>query len=154
MPDDPHRHQDDARKMSDDATLSVGDVARVSGVSIRSLHHYDDVGLLRPTDRSDAGYRLYSRRDLDRLQEILVHRALGLSLTQISQILDQPEHDRIATLRATREELRVEAERISRVTTAIDAAIAAEEHGRVVTLEEMFGGFDPTTLDRAIGDVE
>ena len=146
MQDDAHHGEDDVRPLRHDATLSVGDVARVSGVSIRSLHHYDDIGLLRPTARSDAGYRLYSRHDLDRLHEILVHRALGLSLTQICQILDQPEHDRIATLRSTRVELCNEAERISRVTAAIDAAIAAEEEGHVLTLEDMFGGFDPATL--------
>ena len=130
----------------EDATWTVGEFARASGVSVRSLHHYDEVGLLRPASRSEAGYRLYSRRDLLRLQEILVHRALGMSLAQIGAILDDPRHDRVAALYATRETLAREARRVERVLTAIDAAIKAEEEGHVLPVEEMFGEFDVASL--------
>ena len=65
------------------AGYSVGRVADLSGVTIRTLHHYDEVGLLSPGGRSDAGYRLYDEADLERLQRILFYRELGFALKEI-----------------------------------------------------------------------
>ena len=70
---------------------TVGELSRLAGVTVRTLHHYDEIGLLRPSGRSDAGYRLYSYEDLARLQEILVWRQLGFSLPEIQQLLDDPD---------------------------------------------------------------
>ena len=81
---------------------SVGEVARLAGVSVRTLHHYDEVGLLRPSDRSAAGYRVYSDDDLARLQHILGYRELGLGLDAIAAILDDPELDPVEHLRHRR----------------------------------------------------
>lgn len=67
--------------------LTVGDVARLVGVSVRALHHWDAVGLLTPSDRTASGYRLYTGIDIDRLHRILVYRELGFSLEKIGQIL-------------------------------------------------------------------
>ena len=74
---------------------TVSEVSELANVTVRTLHHYDEIGLLSPAARSDAGYRLYSRADLERLQEILVWRQLGFSLTEIRRLLDDPGHDRL-----------------------------------------------------------
>lgn len=77
----------------------VGEVASLTGVSVRTLHHYDRVGLLRPTGRSASDYRLYADEDLLRLQQILTLRVLGFPLKQIGELLDRPEFDLVASLR-------------------------------------------------------
>ena len=73
---------------------TVKEVSRITGVSIRTLHHYDAIGLLRPTAVTEAGYRLYDEKALERLYMILVFRELGLSLKEIGSILDGPDYDR------------------------------------------------------------
>src|SRR5262249_54573844 len=80
--------------MKPDALYRIQQVARLTGVSVRALHHYDDIGLLRPAERSAAGYRLYSQEDMFRLQQILIGRELGLSLEAIRRSLDDPKFDR------------------------------------------------------------
>ncbi|KJH80567.1 MerR family transcriptional regulator [Stutzerimonas stutzeri] len=69
--------------------LKVGELARRCGLTVRTLHHYDDIGLLRPSARSDAGYRLYNRDDVARLQQIQALRSLGVSLAEVGAILDR-----------------------------------------------------------------
>ncbi len=121
---------------------TVGEVSELAGVSVRTLHHYDEVGLLSPSGRSDAGYRQYSHEDLERLQEILVWKHLGLSLAQIRAVLDEGAHDRMGTLRHQRELVAREVERLGGVARALDRAIAAEERGIRLKEETMFEGFD------------
>lgn len=75
-------------------SYSVGKVARLAGVTIRTLHHYGEIGLLTPSDRTSAGYRQYSDADLDRLSRILFYRELGFSLDDIATMLDDPSVDR------------------------------------------------------------
>ncbi len=72
---------------------SIGKVADLSGVTIRTLHHYDEIGLLSPSGRSEAGYRIYEAQDLERLQRILFYRELGFTLEGISTIVDDPQTD-------------------------------------------------------------
>jgi DNA-binding transcriptional MerR regulator len=76
-----------------DPEWTVGELARLAGVSVRTLHHYDDVELLRPTGRSPAGYRLYDTADRQRLQQILFYRELGFGLEEIRHILAEPDRD-------------------------------------------------------------
>ncbi len=77
----------------------AGEFAELTGVSIRTLHHYDRLGLLRPSSRSEAGYRYYAATDLLRLQQILTLRYLGFSLASIGEILDRPTFDLEASIR-------------------------------------------------------
>lgn len=121
---------------------TVGEVSELAGVSVRALHHYDQVGLLSPSGRSDAGYRLYSHEDLARLQEILVWKHLGLSLAQIQVVLDEGPRDRVSVLRHQRELVGREVERLAAIAGALDGAIAAEERGIRPREETMFEGFD------------
>src|SRR5690242_1096266 len=88
----------------------VKEVASLSGVSVRALHHYDELGLLVPRERTDAGYRLYDDQDLLRLQQILIGRELGLSLEAIRRSLDEPGFDRKGALLSQRAELEKRAE--------------------------------------------
>ena len=71
--------------------LTVGQVAERFDVTVRTLHHYDEIGLLVPSDRSAAGYRLYTEDDLVRLQHVVVYRRLGFALEEVALLLEQPE---------------------------------------------------------------
>jgi DNA-binding transcriptional MerR regulator len=77
---------------------SVKQVAKMSGVSVRSLHLYDEIGLLKPAQRSDAGYRFYGETELLRLQQILFFKELGFPLAQVKQVLEQPEFELLKAL--------------------------------------------------------
>ena len=77
---------------------TVHEVSELTGVSVRALHHYDKIGLLRPSDRTEAGYRLYDDEDLARLQQILLFRELEFSLKDIRKIVDAPDFDRSRAL--------------------------------------------------------
>ena len=126
-------------------TYQVKEAAELSGLTIRTLHHYDSIGLLEPSMRSAAGYRLYSDDDLLRLQQILIGRELGLSLEAIRSSLDDPGFDRGQALRAQRAELAVRAERATAMIRAIDAALTAIEEAEMtkVDMKKIFDGFDP-----------
>jgi DNA-binding transcriptional MerR regulator len=70
--------------------LKVSELARRTGLTVRTLHHYDEIGLLKPSLRTEAGYRLYTAADVARLQQVLSLRQLGLSLEEVRDCLDQP----------------------------------------------------------------
>jgi len=125
---------------------TVGKVARLSGVTIRTLHHYDEIGLLSPGGRSDAGYRLYEDSDLERLRTILLYRELGFDLTQISTIIDDPHTDTLGHLRRQRGLLTERIGRLSAMVDAIDYEMEARTMDIRLTLEErfeVFGEFRP-----------
>src|SRR5918995_4344338 len=85
--------------MDEPSTLTVGRVARLAGVTVRTLHHYDEIGLLSPGNRSAAGYRRYDEADLDRLQRILFYRELGFGLDDIRTVMTHGSADASAHLR-------------------------------------------------------
>lgn len=126
---------------------TVGEVAELSGVTVRTLHHYDELGLLSPSGRSEAGYRQYSYDDLARLREILTWRALGFGLTEIAALLDDPGRDRLAALERQRELVGREIERLGALAAAVDAAIAAHVNGTRMEETTMFEGFDPSEYE-------
>ena len=121
---------------------TVGEVATLAGVSVRTLHHYDELGLVVPTARSDAGYRLYDRADLERLQEVLALRALGVPLPEVKALLDDPTHDRIQVLRDQAKRLRDERDRLADLLDAVEDAIAAHDRGEPQQESTMFDGHD------------
>jgi DNA-binding transcriptional MerR regulator len=126
---------------------TVGEVAALAGVTVRTLHHYDELGLLSPSGRSEAGYRLYSYDDLTRLREVLTWRTLGFSLTEIAALLDDPGHDRLAALQRQRELIERELDRLGALAGAVDAAIAAHRNGTELEVTTMFDGFDPSEYE-------
>ena len=124
----------------------VGRVAALSGVTIRTLHHYDEVGLLSPSGRSEAGYRLYEDSDLERLQRILFYKELGFTLKEIQAIVDDPRTDNVGHLGRQRRLLTERIERLSAMVDAIDYEMEARKMDIKLTPEErfeVFGDFRP-----------
>jgi DNA-binding transcriptional MerR regulator len=125
---------------------TVGKVADLAGVTVRTLHHYDEIGLLSPSERSSTGYRRYDDRDLERLQQILYYRELGFSLEEIATILDDPKSDSVAHLRRQHELLTERIKRMQDMVNAIEFAMEAQKMGISLTPEErfeVFGDFNP-----------
>ena len=136
--------------MTRSRTYLVKDVAQLAGVSVRTLHHYDSIGLLVPGARTAAGYRVYIDSDLLRLQQILIGRELGLSLEEIRRSLDDPCFDRKATLLDQRERLGDRARQAEAMIRAIDVALAALDGSRKkgeMNMEDLFEGFNPSQYD-------
>jgi DNA-binding transcriptional MerR regulator len=133
-------------------THRVKDVAELSGLTIRALHHYDALGLLVPSARSARGYRLYSDDDLLRLQQILIGRELGLSLEAIRRSLDDPGFDRRRALLEQRAGLVAREERAAAMIRAIDVALGAIEENDMskVDFKKVFDGFDPKPYDEEV----
>jgi MerR family transcriptional regulator, thiopeptide resistance regulator len=131
-------------------SLTVSQVARLAGVSVRTLHHYDEIGLLRPSGRSEAGYRLYESVDLQRLQQVLFFKELGFPLEEITRIVGDPGFDLRAALLMQRQLLTERADRVHALLRAVDAALESLEKGTTMTKEEMFevfGDFDPSKYE-------
>lgn len=121
--------------------MTVKQVSERTGVSVRTLHHYDAIGLLRPTQTTASGYRLYDEAALERLQSILLFRELEFPLKEIAAILDSPSFDRRRALRQQIELLRLKREHIERL---IRLACEIETEG-MSTLD--FSAFDTSKLD-------
>ena len=125
---------------------TVGQVAKAARVTVRTLHHYDEIGLLSPSGRSPAGYRRYDDADLDRLQLIRYYRELGFPLDEIAVILDDPEADPAAHLRRQHELLSGRIGKLQEMVAAIELAMEAKRMNIRLTPEErfeVFGDFDP-----------
>ncbi|MEV7402767.1 MerR family transcriptional regulator [Streptomyces sp. NPDC091267] len=125
---------------------SVGQVAGFAGVTVRTLHHYDGIGLLSPGGRSHAGHRRYQDADLDRLQQILFYRELGFPLDEIAALLDDPDADPQARLRRRHALLSHRIAELQRMAAAVETAMEARRMGIDLTPEEkfeVFGGKDP-----------
>lgn len=119
----------------------------MSGVTVRTLHHYDRVGLLVPTGRTTSGYRLYSDADLTRLHHIRTYQALGFSLVEIAEVLDADTPDALAHLSAQRELVGERIDALVRMRRVIDEMMEARMNDVRLTPEEIFevfGDEDPT----------
>lgn len=120
---------------------TVRQVSQLTGVSIRALHHYDAIGLLKPTQVTDAGYRLYSDAEIERLYMILVFRELGLSLKEIRSILNAPDYDRNRVLE---QQIQIMQERAEKLKNRISLAKCM----LVMGVKDMdFNGFDSKKMD-------
>ena len=122
---------------------TVKQVAAWSGVSVRTLHHYDEIGLLRPARVGPNGYRYYGREELLRLQQILFHRELGFPLGEIRRVLDTPGFNQAEALRAHRTRLEAEARRYRALVRTIDQTLASLEREAKMDGKAMYRGFDP-----------
>src|SRR6478609_2856808 len=124
-------------------TYRVSEVAQVTGISVRALHYYDQIGLLVPRQRTGSGYRLYDDDDLLRLQQILIGREQGLALEEIRRSLDDPRFDRKRALLAQRRQLARRAEETTAMIRAIDTALEAIEQtsGANMDMKRLFDGF-------------
>ena len=127
---------------------AVKALAKMAGVSVRTLHHYDHIGLLEPSSRTAAGYRLYGQKDLLRLQQILFYRELDFPLNEIKKILDRPGFKLTKALENHREMLRERADRLARLLNTIDKTIQKLEEENVgMTDEELYEGFSKEQIE-------
>lgn len=121
---------------------TVKQLSDMAKVSIRTLHHYDKIGLLKPCTRTGAGYRLYGEKELLRLQQILFFRELDLALEDIQRILDDPEFDVLEALQGHRRQLVRMPERLDVLLRTIDRTIVQlKTDNAMITPEELYKGF-------------
>lgn len=127
--------------------LTVGGAAALLGVSVRTLHHWDEIGLARPSHRTGAGYRLYTDDDIARVHRVLVYREIGMPLNEIKRLLDDPAVDAREHLRRQQAQLQDGIARMQRMAGAIDRMLDALNKGIRLTAEEqveIFGdSWDP-----------
>ncbi len=128
----------------------MGRVAELAGVTVRTLHHYDEIGLVCPSARTAAGYRAYSAGDVERLRQVLAYRRLGFGLREIADLVDDPSADAVAHLHRLRGLLLEQRDRADAMVTAIDRELTARTKGMAVTPEEQLGMLGPWLYD-AIG---
>ena len=121
--------------------MRVSEVAKLTGVTVRTLHYYDEIGLLKPSRLTEAGYRLYDRNDLEVLQQILFFRELDFSLREIRLIMENPDYDRENALRKHRELLLQKRGRIDGLIALVDETLKGET-------DTSFKEFDQTEMER------
>jgi DNA-binding transcriptional MerR regulator len=130
--------------------LAVGCLAELAGVTVRTLHHYDEIGLVCPSARTPAGYRAYSAGGVERLREVLAYRRLGFGLREIADLVDDPDTGAVAHLHRLRGLLLEQRDRAGAMVAAIDRELTARAKGMAVTPGEQLGAFGARLHD-AIG---
>lgn len=136
-----------------DDGLTVGRTAELVGVSVRTLHHWDEIGLVSPSERTWSDYRVYQAADIERIQQVLLHRELGLSLAEVRAVLDDPDTDVVAQLDRQRAMLSERLDRLRRMIAAVDRMKEAHMSEQKLTAQqqaEILGdGWDPAWQDEA-----
>lgn len=123
-------------------TMKVKEVADLVGISVRTLHHYDEIGLLTPEETTESGYRLYSNDNLETLQQILFFKELGFPLKKIKEIINDPSFNREEALVLHRKMLLEKRFRLDKVIATIDKTIQHTRGEIQMTNKEKFEGFD------------
>ena len=119
-----------------DTVMTVGQVAALVGVSVRTLHHWDQIGLVHPTGRTFSDYRVYSDSDVARIQRVLVYREAGFPLVEVGRLLDDPGLDEAAHLRRQRELLVARIAHLTDMVSAVDTMMEAVSMGSKLTPAE------------------
>lgn len=125
--------------------FTVKKLSEMAGVSVRTLHLYDEIDLLKPSVRTDAGYRLYGETELLRLQQILFYRELGFKLQQIAAILDDPAFDLIKALEGHRHALQARQRSIDQMLQTLDKTINKIKNTMKMSFEELYEGLPRET---------
>jgi DNA-binding transcriptional MerR regulator len=121
--------------------MKIQDVIDLTGVTKRTLHHYDEIGLLSPVKNKQSGYRDYSDEDLNRLQAILFYKTLGFTLDEIRDVLNE-DRDRLTTLEKQKQALLKKQAQLNQMIKTLDQTIQYEKEGKPMSNEEKFKGFD------------
>ncbi|SDK20129.1 MerR family transcriptional regulator [Sediminibacillus albus] len=122
--------------------MTVKQVADIVGISVRTLHHYDEIGLLEPDALSTSGYRIYSDNDLEKLQQILFYKELGFPLKKIKEIINDPSFNRQEALELQRKMLLERRLRLDKMIASIEKTIQYTKGEITMSNEEKFEGFD------------
>ena len=126
---------------------TVQKLGRMAGVSTRTLRYYDEIGILKPARINSSGYRIYGQAEVDRLQQILFYRELGVGLDSIREIVTSPSFDRAKALREHREKLLLKREQLDLLIANVDKTIALTEGRTKMSDKEKFEGFKQKMID-------
>ena len=121
--------------------LTVGRLAELAGVTVRTLHHYDEIGLVQPSGRTSVGYRVYGAADVERLRQVLLYRRLGFGLREVADLVSDPSADAVTHLRRQRSLLLEQRDRVDAMVAAIDKELEARSMGINLTPEEQLEVF-------------
>ena len=133
--------------MTQPATYATGELARLSGVSARTLQYYDKIDLLKPESYSSAGYRRYDEAAALKLQQILFYRELGLELSAVKAIMDKPDFDMLAALESHRKLLEKKSERLGELLATVDRTIRKLKGEKEMDIKEYYKGFSDEEID-------
>lgn len=123
---------------------TIKQLAELAKISVRTLHYYDQINLLKPGGRRDNNnYRYYSQAELYRLQQILFYKELDLPLAEIKKILDNPQFDQVKALQKHAQQIKNKIERLKKLETTITKTINKFNHNHTMTDQEIYEGFDP-----------
>ena len=126
---------------------TVQKLANMAGVSTRTLRYYDEIGLLKPARINSSGYRIYGNSEVNRLQQILFYRELGVNLNDISDIVTAPSFDGAKALREHHEKLLKKREQLNQLIANVEKTIAVTEGRTIMSDKEKFEGFKQTLID-------
>lgn len=126
---------------------TVQKLGRIAGISTRTLRYYDEIGILKPARINSSGYRIYGQAEVDRLQQILFYRELGVSLEQIKKIVTSPHFDAAAALKEHHARLLDKRKQLDALIANVEKTIAASEGRKKMTDQEKFEGFKMKLID-------
>lgn len=126
---------------------TVQKLASMAGVSSRTIRYYDEIGILKPARISSSGYRIYGEKEVDKLQQILFYRELGMGLEQIGRIVNSPDFDGVKALHEHREELLEKQEQLNKLITNVEKTIAHKEGRITMSDQEKFEGFKSKMIE-------
>lgn len=129
-------------------SYKIKEIADMAGISVRTLHHYDQIGLLTPSDKTESGYRIYIDEDLEKLQQILFFKELDFPLKEIKKIMDDPNYDRKRTLKVHRELLLKRKIRLDRIIESLDNTLNSIKGGVKMDSKKMFDSFDMKEIEK------
>ncbi len=127
---------------------TVKKLAEIAGVSVRTLHYYDEIGLLKPEFRNNSGYRYYGNKAVIRLQQIMFFRELGFSLEEIGKIFSKPDFDFIEALQSHRILLTRKAERINQLLNTVEKTIRELKGETKMQIKEFYEGFSDQQIEQ------
>ncbi len=133
---------------------TVGDIASMAGITVRTLHHYDEIGLLTPAHRTESGYRMYDDAGIERLQAILAYRSLGLGLDEIATAIDDAD-EAIKVLRDAHQRVLDKIKHLDVIAMTLTRTITDQARGDTMSTEDKlsaFGDFDPAEHEQEAED--
>ncbi|MBC1976319.1 MerR family transcriptional regulator [Listeria booriae] len=126
---------------------TVQKLAKLAGVSTRTLRYYDEIGILKPARINSSGYRIYGQNEVDRLQQILFYREMNVGLDKIKAILEQPDFDETEALKTHRAQLLDKRKQLDELIRNVEKSIAHSERRIIMTDQEKFEGFKQKMID-------
>ena len=126
---------------------TVQKLAQIAGISPRTLRYYDEIGILKPARINSSGYRIYGKKEVDRLQQILFYKELGMNLENIHDIVSSPAFDEVGALRDHRDKLLVKIEQLNLLINNVNKTIESKERGISMRDKEKFEGFKKTLIE-------